>query len=68
MQRMTPQFHFVMDPQFRTVYAESGEPPPEWEDLLIGNQCECDMDLVIDGVPKLDTEWTIDHAFPATRG
>jgi len=67
-QRVTPQFHCVMDPQFQTVYADSGEPPPEWEDLLICNQYRCDMDLEIDGAPELDEEWTVDCDAPAAGG
>ena len=57
-----------MDPQFETVYADSGEPPPEWEDLLICNQYCCDMDLEIDGAPELDEEWTVDCDAPAAGG
>ena len=53
-----------MDLQFSTVYADSGEPPPKWEDLLICNQYKCDMDLEIDGVPQLDAEWTQDRDAP----
>jgi hypothetical protein len=57
--RVSPQFHTVMDPQFTMVYAESGEPPPEWEDLLIYSKYQADLDLEIDGVPELAPEWTV---------
>ena len=66
-QRVSPQFHTVMDPGFSTVYAESGEPPPEWEDLLIHSQYKCDLDLEIDGVPPLLPEWMVDRDAPASE-
>jgi hypothetical protein len=67
-QRVSPQFHTVMDPQFSTVYADSDEPPPEWEDLLIYSQYQADMDLEIDGVPpELHPEWTVDRDNPTGR-
>ena len=50
-----------MDPNFSTVYADSGEPPKEWEDLLIYSQYKADMDLEIDGVPDLLPEWLVDQ-------
>jgi hypothetical protein len=53
-----------MDPQFTTVYAESGEPPPEWEDLLIYSKYQADLDLEIDGVLDLAPEWTVDRDDP----
>jgi hypothetical protein len=54
-----------MDPQFSTIYADSDEPPPEWEDLLIYSKYHADMDLEIDGVhPELQPEWTVDRDNP----
>jgi hypothetical protein len=31
---ISPQYHVVYDNHFETAYAEEGEPPKEWEDLL----------------------------------
>jgi hypothetical protein len=68
-QRVSPQFHTVMDPQFSTVYADSGEPPPEWEDLLIYSRYHADMDLEIDGEPPdLPAKWNIDRDDPTSTG
>ena len=66
-QRVSPQFHTVNDPTFSTVYAESGEPPPEWEDLLIHGHYQADLDLEIDGVPPLHPEWMVERDAPTAR-
>jgi hypothetical protein len=54
--RISPQFHCVYDNDFSTVHSAEGEPPAEWNDMLIYNRFKSDYDDT-NFVPDLDAEW-----------
>jgi hypothetical protein len=54
--RISPQFHCVYDNDISTVHSAEGEPPAEWNDMLIFDRFKSDYDDT-DFVPELSDEW-----------
>ena len=66
-QKISPQYHVVYDPWFETTYCGETEPPPNWDDLVIYNRFQCDMDFDLDGDYPLADEWLTSEERAARR-